>query len=1004
MAMRRSQIIGVGLMLLAVLACGPGAPATRADDKSKAEELTPAQREQLEREVKRLTEEMDNQYKAGRYAEAAKLAEHVLAVNKRLYPPEQYPDGHSDLAQSLNNLGFLLKARGRDEEALPYYEQALAMRRKLYPQGHPDLAVSLSSLGHLLHDRGRSEEAQPYLEQALAMRRKLYPQGHPDLARSLNNLGALLQARGRSEEAQPYLEQALAMRRKLYPQGHPDLAQSLNNLGFLLMARGRSEEALPYYEQALAMFRRFYPQGHPDLARSLNNLGALLQARGRSAEAQGYYEQALAMFRRFYPQGHPDLAFSLNNLGALLQARGRSEEALPYLEQALAMRRKLYPQGHPDLAQSLNNLGYLLKARGRDEEAQLYYEQALAMRRKLYPQGHPDLALSLSSLGFLLQARGRDAEAQPYYEQALALYQGQVDLLAGSASEADALAFARSLPRTRDALLSVAAHLPGADAMAYGHVWPSKAAVTRVLQRRHLARRSADTPAAQRPWRELLDTRSELSRLLLSPGPDPADRDRRLRALTASKERLERELAAALPELPRQQELDRLGPADLAQHLPAGAAFIDLLAYTRFEQDPQKPGAEGERRIPSYTAFVLAPGRPIQRVELGDARPIGAAVRDWRQAIAGWRASLPDADRLALEQRADRTAAEVGRLVWQTLAEHLPGGTRTVYLAPDGDLARLPWAALPGTKPGTVLLEDYALAVVPHGPALLEQLLYPPPPAGPDAAVLAVGGVHPDLPATAREVERLKALAGPRAVCLRGAEATPERVRAELPKARFAHLATHGFFAEDLLAAEKRQIEEQLKKRYEFQVDRVTLPVGLGAQSPLAYTGLVLAGAGRDAQAGDRGVVTGEVLVELPLEHLRLAVLSACETGLGELTGGEGVQGLVRAFHLAGCPDVVASLWSVNDDATAALMAEFYRQLWQESRPPIEALRQAQLLIYRHPEKVRELAERGAPDLSQAQLVNTASAPAPVPAPAKTAAGRSPPKWWAAFVLSGAGR
>jgi CHAT domain-containing protein len=188
-------------------------------------------------------------------------------------------------------------------------------------------------------------------------------------------------------------------------------------------------------------------------------------------------------------------------------------------------------------------------------------------------------------------------------------------------------------------------------------------------------------------------------------------------------------------------------------------------------------------------------------------------------------------------------------------------------------------------------------------------------------------------------------------------------------------------------------------------MDKVTLPVGLGAQSPLAYTGLVLAGAGRDARAGDRGVVTGEVLVELPLEHLRLAVLSACETGLGELTGGEGVQGLVRAFHLAGCPDVVASLWTVHDDATAALMAEFYRQLWHEDRPPIEALRQAQLLIYRHPERVRELAgDRAAPNLGQTRPVNTATAPPAVAAPPTTAAGTAPPRWWAAFVLSGAGR
>src|SRR5690349_17031645 len=129
-------------------------------------------------------------------------------------------------------------------------------------------------------------------------------------------------------------------------------------------------------------------------------------------------------------------------------------------------------------------------------------------------------------------------------------------------------------------------------------------------------------------------------------------------------------------------------------------------------------------------------------------------------------------------------------------------------------------------------------------------------------------------------------------------------------------------------------------------------PSGSGARNPLAYTGLVLAGANRPDAAPERGIASGETLAELPLENLRLAVLSACETGLGAIEAGEGVQGLTRAFHLAGCPNVVASLWTVNDAATAALMAQFYHELWVNGRPPLAALRQAQLTIFRHPDRI----------------------------------------------------
>src|SRR5262249_51523186 len=161
----------------------------------------------------------------------------------------------------------------------------------------------------------------------------------------------------------------------------------------------------------------------------------------------------------------------------------------------------------------------------------------------------------------------------------------------------------------------------------------------------------------------------------------------------------------------------------------------------------------------------------------------------------------------------------------------------------------------------------------------------------------------------------------------------------------YAHLATHGFFADASV-------------RSAFQIDERHFGQGAGgdrvraaARSPLVMSGLVLAGANRagaDA-APDRGILTAEAVVGSRLENLDLAVLSACDTGLGEVAGGEGVLGLQRAFHLAGCPNVVASLWKVDDEAACALMGLFYRFLWEQRLPPAAALREAQLHLYRHP-------------------------------------------------------
>jgi CHAT domain-containing protein len=127
-----------------------------------------------------------------------------------------------------------------------------------------------------------------------------------------------------------------------------------------------------------------------------------------------------------------------------------------------------------------------------------------------------------------------------------------------------------------------------------------------------------------------------------------------------------------------------------------------------------------------------------------------------------------------------------------------------------------------------------------------------------------------------------------------------------------------------------------------------------------------------------------------------LVVLSACETGLGRVAGGEGVMGLTRAFHLAGTRNVVASLWKVDDQATAALMKLFYHKLWQERKPPIVALREAQLTVYRNPEQIGQLA--GARGLDFTKTVQAVKGDRTAPA-AKT----TPARHWAGFILSGPG-
>jgi CHAT domain-containing protein len=296
-----------------------------------------------------------------------------------------------------------------------------------------------------------------------------------------------------------------------------------------------------------------------------------------------------------------------------------------------------------------------------------------------------------------------------------------------------------------------------------------------------------------------------------------------------------------------------------------------------------------------------------------------------------------------------------------------------------------------------VLLEDFAIATMPHGPALLEALKSPLKYAGPDS-LLTLGDVNyntpawPALPSTRVEINVLAALApsAPSApTVLTKSDATAIKLAEALPKARCAHLATHGEFKAEEFAVEKKR---ELDARRNWQEGMGKESRRVAAKNPLAFVSIVLA---------NGEVMSGLSILDLNLENLKLVTLSACETGLGEYTGGKGVENLQMAFHLAGCENVVASLWKVKDAATAALMAKFYHEIWVNKKSPIEALREAQLTIYYHPELILDLAgERGAPKLKEAVVVQPLAA-----APVKLQpTSRADTKLWAAFVLSGVGK
>ncbi|CAH1266959.1 TTC28 [Branchiostoma lanceolatum] len=367
----------------------------------------------------------------GDHRKAISFHEQSLQMKRSIYG-ELEDTAHPDIAASLNNLGGALSRLGDNRKAVSYYEQALQMRRTICGEdtAHPDIAASLNNLGGAWSDIGDHRKAVSYHEQSLQISRFFYGEdtAHPDIAASLNNLGGALSRLGDNRKAVSYYEQALQMRRIIYGEdtAHPDIAASLNNLGVSWSCLGDSRKAVTYYKQSLQMNKVIYGEdtAHPAIASSLYNLGNAWSKLGDHRKAVSYYGQSLQMRRSIYGEdtAHPDIARSLFNLGITCSELGDNRKAVSYFEQSLQMSRMIYGEDavHYDIALSLNNLGTTWRDLGYHRKAISFCEQALQMNRIIYGQdtSHPDIAASLHNLGAAWGDLGDHRKATSYHDEA----------------------------------------------------------------------------------------------------------------------------------------------------------------------------------------------------------------------------------------------------------------------------------------------------------------------------------------------------------------------------------------------------------------------------------------------------------------------------------------------------------------------------------------------------------------------------------------------------------
>ena len=973
-------------------------------------------------ELSSMEEKLHGLFQQGRAEEANKLARQFAGEMKDLFG-----EHNRFYAVALYDLGLSERDIGQFSRAWTDAAAALAIDEELFGEKHEQVANALSALGDIAYRSGDLPTAKQYHERALSIRREVFGERSIAVAESLHNLGALADGEGDFVAARSLDEKALAIKRAILGEKDPSTASTLQNLALVATETGDYATAADEFNAVLEIDYNSLGVVHPTTAITLNNMGRLSERMGNIKEATKYFKLALDIQRQLHGEKHPSVAHELHNLGVLCEESHDYAEAQKYLEQALAIRRETLGDKHPDVADSLNGLGTVAADRGDFKASLDYYKRALACYRSVYGGDHPTVASVEANIANSQAASGDWADAIESTQQSRRIARRYVARTLPDLPEREQLSFLRlnELWRFHCGLsLAVAqpANAPLAVASA-GWLLNGKAVAEEALSAQTRLLRSAGSPAAAELARQLISVRSRLASLSMqrTTADARAAKQAELEKLIDEEQTLSRQLAATGTEVERRDPW--VSTDDLRRRLPQDSILVD---FARMQERSFAADAKG--RVwgePHFVAWIVPPtGRgEISIVDLGLAAPIEQAVKNARRAIQSHRRSgdlkgIQLGDLPGDNGDWQTSLAELAQLIWAPLERRLTGFHELV-LCPDGLLWLVPWAALPAGDGRHFALENWQIRFVTNsrdiavpqaatvadsgaavfadpdyslGPeeaiastqAALREMGKSPSAPTPASSAATTGqiaqfsskvrssaplGMVPRLPGTANEAASIRpALAkyvGSEPQMYLGDRAL-EGVAKQLKHPRVLVFSTHGFFFDGQQAKVGNE-QTSLGPGAGGSLDMAGKPI----ENPLLRCGLLLAGCNHrnelSARGIDDGVLTGLEIVGCDLRGTELVVLSACDTGLGDIENGEGVAGLRQAFQLAGARAVVASLWKVPDVETSQLMGDFFAGL-AAGQSKADALRNAQLKAIRTTRQ-----HRGAPD----------------------------PFYWAAFTLTG---
>ena len=897
---------------------------------------------------------------AGPYADAMTPIDRALAIRRRLTPQ------HPETASVLQLRGDVLFLRGDSAGAQRVWSDALRMAERTLGPAHPALAEFLRRLGFAAFAAGNLSDARRLRERALRIGEQALAPCDPAVTRLMNSLANSFQYDGEYFEARRLYARALTTIEHCLGKNHSEYATYIFNDAAMAKEIGDLAEADALLERAIATWSAVLGPSHAYVARGLDAQAEVAALRGQLDRARMLYERALTIHRGVLGREHPLIAWTLTNLARTLADQGDTAGAIRHIDEAVAIfRRSGSPDDADHVARVFELRGTLQMQAGNLPDARSSVAEALTARERVFGRAHPLTAATRAALASIDLARGQRETALTSALEAEQAGRDHLRFTVRYLPERLAMAYAAKRPHGLDLALSVIAAAAPVDASrVFDSVIRSRGVVLDELAARRLASYSggvqgsgitASANAARQRFANLV-MRSVLElvpRALLDEA-------------RTQKEDAERSLAERKVEGRVELARASTGIDDVKRALPRDTVLVSFVRYDRTVPSGTGPSVT-TMIVPSYGAFVVKGGTSsVFFAPLGPATSIEALVSEWRKTASGENTSgMITRDRA--EALYIAVADRLRSAVWDPIEAHI-ADARQIFVVPDGTLNLVNLAALTDRQGryfverdavihylsterdvvvGTVGSKSQGGLLAVGNPAFDEG--GPPSRAQPATKRSACEPAGParfgNLPGSLGEVNEISQL-WPRSgtsivTVLSGSTASETAVKKALTGRRVLHFATHGFFISDACPPDGSRSAGVARSSAAAQFAEE------GRENPLLLSGLAFAGANRRGAALDEddGILTAEEVAGLNLNGVEWAVLSACDTGLGEIRAGEGVFGLRRAFQVAGVRTVIMSLWPVDDQATRAWMRALYEARFRRGLSTADAVHSASVAV-----------------------------------------------------------